>query len=473
MGSIASFSEKTLVRPSIPLVPGRISVTPLDQYMVRVILPMMVFFKVEDHSLRPVILDNLKKGLSRAIDELNILAADIIPLDPKDDTIQLEYHKDSGVWFHVKELPDVDYEDLERRNFPFSALPASQFAPSPLGHSARSPVMTLQATLINGGVVLTFGGHHVVMDAQGMGTFVAVWAKHVAAVSEGLVVPDEQRMGNESLDAFQLFGPRMERPLSEFPTYQVGPDRSYEDMQAKVLQKAVSGDHEGIAKLIRVSHWAMSQAKLEALRDATVPRTKEEASVTANATLSALIWKQVSRARRLTEKQVSQSSLITSVNVRRRVEPPLPLEYPGNAIALAKANATAEELEAPGVESLYALAKKVTASIDWWTPEEIWSLTGALQTCGNVANKLLPPLNYDVLVTAPARLGDMLKEARWGSELGDIKALRWAFPAFMDGFVIILPSIHDGIEIMLWTAPETAQRLKEDSEWTQWVTQLE
>ncbi|KAL6835312.1 transferase family domain-containing protein [Trichoderma camerunense] len=472
MGSIA-FSEMTLVRPSKAPVPGRISVTPLDQYMVRVILPMMVIFKIDEPSLRPIILQNLKRALSLAIDELTILAADIIPLDPANDTIQLEYGEDAGVWFHVKELPDVDYEDLAQRNFPFSALPASQFAPKPLGHSARSPVMTLQATLIKGGLVLTFGGHHVVMDAQGMGTFVAVWAKHVAAVSEGLVVTEKQQLHHDSLEASQLFGPRMERPLSEFPTYQTGPDRSYEHMQAKILQKAVAGDHDGIAKLIRVSHWAMSQEKLDALRDATVPRTKEEASVTANATLSALIWKQVTRARRLTEKQVASSSLLTSVNVRRRVDPPLAPEYPGNAIALAKANATAEELEAPGVESLYAIAKKVAASIEWWTPDELWSLTGALQTCGNVANKLLPPLNYDVLVTAPARLGDMLKEARWGPELGDIKALRWAFPAFMDGFVIILPSIHGGIEIMLWTAPETAMRLKEDADWTKWVTQLE
>lgn len=472
MGSIPLLTEKTLVRPSVAPVPGLVQVTPLDQYMVRVILPMMVIFKIDEPSLRPIILQNLKKALSLAIDELLILAADIIPLDPKNDTIQLEYRKDSGVWFHVKELPDVDYEDLARRNFPFSALPAAQFAPKPLGHSARSPVMTLQATFIKGGLVLTFGGHHVVMDAQGMGTFVEVWAKHVAAVSAGLTVPEEKRLGNDSLDAFQLFGPSMQRPLSEFPTYYPAQDRSYEHMQAKVLQKAVAGDHEGIAKLIHVSHWAMSQEKLEALQDATVPRSKEESSVTANATLSALIWKQVTRARRLTEKQVASSSLLTSVNVRRRVDPPLATEYPGNAIALARANATAVELEAPGVESLYAIAKKVAASIEWWTPDELWSLTGALQTCGDVANKLLPPLNYDVLVTAPSRLGDMLKEASWGSELGDIKALRWAFPAFMDGFVIVLPSIHGGIEIMLWTAPETTVRLKEDPDWTQWVTQL-
>jgi hypothetical protein len=474
MGSIPTLTESTLVRPSIAPVPGLVQVTPLDQYMVRVILPMMIFFKVDEPSLRPIILQNLKKALSLAIDELNILAADIIPLDPERNTIQLEYRKDSGVWFHVKELPDVDYEDLARRNFPFAALPASRFASQPLGHSERAPVMTLQVTLIKGGLVLTFGGHHVVMDAQGQGTFVAVWAKHMAAVSRGLVVPPEQWLGNDELDAFQLFAPSIDRPLSDFPLYHPIQDRSYEHLQAKVLQKAVAGDHEGIAKLIRVSHWAMSQEKMDELREATEPKTKDESSVTAHMTLSALIWKQVSKARQLTEKQVATSSLLTSVNLRRRVDPPLAPEYPGNAIALARATATAAELEAPGVELLHDIAKKVSASIEWWTADELWSLTGALQTCpGDIANKLLPSLNYDVLVTAPARLGEMLKEANWGPELGDIKALRWAFPAFIDGFVIVLPSLHGGLEIMLWTAPETTQRLVEDSDWTRWVTQLE
>ncbi|UKZ70736.1 uncharacterized protein TrAtP1_011707 [Trichoderma atroviride] len=478
MGSVPTLAESTLVQPSIPLVPGIVDVTPLDQYMVRVILPMMIFFKVDEPSLRPIILRNLKKALSLAIDELKILAAEIVPKDPVRNTIQLEYRKDSGVWFHVKELPDVDYEDLAGRNFPFAALPASQYASQPLGHSERAPVMTLQATLIKGGLVLTFGGHHVVMDAQGMGTFVEVWAKHVAAVSTGVVVHRNQWLTNEHLDAFQLYSPGMDRPLSEFPLYHPAKEGSYEklqaDLQVKVLQKATSGDHEGIAKLIRVSHWAMTQEKMDELCDVTLPKTKEESSVTSHATLSALIWKQVSKARRLTEKQVASSSLLTSVNLRRRVEPPLAPEYPGNAIALARANATTAELETPGVELVHELAKKVSASIEEWTADELWSLTGALQTHpGDISNKLLPSLNSDVLVTAPSRLGEMLKAANWGPELGDIKALRWAFPAFMDGFVIVLPSIHGGIEIMLWTAPETTRRLTEDPDWTKWVTQLE
>ncbi|KAK1252255.1 hypothetical protein MKX08_003442 [Trichoderma sp. CBMAI-0020] len=47
-----------------------------------------------------------QKALSLAIDELKILVAEIVPKDPVRNTIQLEYRKGSGVWFHVKELPD-------------------------------------------------------------------------------------------------------------------------------------------------------------------------------------------------------------------------------------------------------------------------------------------------------------------------------------------------------------------------------
>ncbi|KAK5993762.1 Acyltransferase easC-like protein [Cladobotryum mycophilum] len=465
-------TEKTLIRPSISLVPGRMPVTPLDQYMVRVILPMMCIFQIDEPSLKPIIVQNLQTGLSNAIDELSFLAANIVPDSEEQSSIQLEYDDDAGVWFHTKDLPDMRYEELARQNFPFSSLTAAKFVPDPMGHSAKCPVLTVQATFITGGLVLTFSGHHAIMDAQGMGTFASVWSKYVAAAAEGLGVNDDERLGEDSLDASSTFGPSMERPLAEFPTYWCAEERSYEKMQARILETAVAGDHDELAKLIRLSHWSMSQSKLEELRIATAPRTVTGTSVTANATLSALIWKHVSRARRLSERQIASSSLLSSVNVRRRMDPPLAVEYPGNAIVLARATMTAAELESPGVESLYGIAQKIADSVDWWTPDEIWSLTGAIQACDNVANGMIPPLDYDLLVTSPSRLGDVLGKSRWGAELGSIKALRWAFPAFMDGFVVILPSIHGGVEIMLWTAHETDQRLKADPAWTQWVTQL-
>jgi trichothecene 3-O-acetyltransferase len=466
-------TERVLIRPNIPLGSGFVKVSPLDQYMVRVILPMMCVFQVDQPALRPAILRNLQIGLANTIDEMNFLAANIVPESEERDSIQLEYDAENpGVWFYEKEDPEVQYETLAARNFPFSEMSVSRFVPEPRGHSNKSPVITVQATFITGGLIVTFSGHHAIMDAQGLGTFAQTWANHVNAESEGRLLLAEERLSEDALDGFSTFGGRSNRPISDFQTYWAAKDRPYEAAQAEIFQTAISGDHDRLKQLVPLSHWAMSKEALNALKEEAMPPSTADPAVTENAIISALIWRHVSRARQLSSCGAKSSSLLTSVNVRRRMDPQLAVEYPGNAIVLARATATAAEFDSNSGESLYRLAHKVVGSIDWWTPDQIWGLTGAIEASADVGNKMIPPLDYDLLVTSPSRLGDVLGKSVWGTELGKVKALRWAFPAFMDGFVVMLPGVHGGQEIMLWTDPAVSRQLKEDAQWTRWVEQL-
>lgn len=153
------------------------------------------------------------------------------------------------------------------------------------------------------------------------------------------------------------------------------------------------------------------------------------------------------------------------------MDPPLAVEYLGNTIVLGTATASVSELESSS--TLYAIARKIGDSIDWWTPNRIWELTGAIDACDSVANRLIPSMGYDVLVTSPSRLRYVLKFSKWGSELRSIKALRFAFPAFIDGFATYLPGFDGGLDIMIWTNKEVSGRLREDSEWAEWVTLVE
>ena len=229
----------------------------------------------------------------------------------------------------------------------------------------------------------------------------------------------------------------------------------------------MSGDHENLKSFVQLSHWYLSPENLISLGDSAVESNSSRPAVTENALVSAFIWRHVTKARRLSANGVARSSLYTSVNVRRRMDPPLAVEYPGNAIVLGTARASPSELESSS--TLYAIARKIGDSIDWWTPNRIWELTGAIDACDSVANKLIPSMGYDVLVTSPSRLVDVLKSSKWGSELGSIKALRFAFPAFMDGFATYLPSLDGGLDIMIWTNEEVSRRLREDDEWAEWV----
>ena len=463
---------KDLVRPNKPLSPISEPILPLDQYMVRIILPMMCVFQLESPLLRQAINTNLKAGLASTLDEMRFLAATIIP-DPEEfDSIQLEYDADeAGVWFYTQELPGFDYHALAQRDFAFSALPETEFVPHPRGHTKRCPVLTVLVTFITGGAVVTFNGHHAVMDAQGLGTFAQTWAKHVAAESEGRMVPEGERLTEAMLDASSTLGAPSIRSLDEFPPYKVAEMTGFEKTQRDVLQVAVSGDHEKLKRLVQLSHWYLSPENLISLVDSAVESNFSRPAVTENAIVSAFIWRHMTKARRLSASGVARSSLFTSVNVRRRMDPPLAVEYPGNAIVLGTATASTSELELSS--TLYAIARKIGDSIEWWTPNRIWELTGAIDACDSVANKLIPSVGYDILVTSPSRLGDVLKSSKWGSELGSIKALRFAFPAFMDGFATYLPGLNGGLDIMVWTNEEVSGRLREDNEWAERVKLVE
>jgi NRPS condensation-like uncharacterized protein len=93
----------------------------------------------------------------------------------------------------TQEQPEIDYHALERRNFPPSAFPLKLVMPEPRVHcSKRSPVLTVLATFIADGLLLTLNGHHSVMDGARITTLVKTLGKHVAAVSQGRFLSSEE-----------------------------------------------------------------------------------------------------------------------------------------------------------------------------------------------------------------------------------------------------------------------------------------
>jgi hypothetical protein len=462
--------QQTIVRPSIPLGHSYTKLTPLDQYMVRVILPMICVFQLDSDVDRSDVVHNLQAGLVHTIDEINILAAYVIPEDPRRGTIQLEFEEDAGVNFFVRDMPDVQFEDLAKRHFPFSDMEKSGYCPEPLGHTEKSPVMTVQVTFITGGLVLAFNGHHSVLDAQALGTFAQTWARNVHAESRGWTIASSDRLQTGCLDGSYLLGGRCEKLLQEFQTYKAIPNCHFQETQRHILESAMNGNRGQQGYSVKLSHWILPLNEIDRLKQTNQPPSQDLPFMTENSLISALVWRYITRARRSAGIAVDKSSILSSVNVRRRVDPPLPLEYVGNAIVLARANASVEKLLSEKSGSLYELAYDITDSVDWWTSDRIWELAGTIDASDYVCNLIYPTSGCDVLVTSPSRLGEVLGNASWGDDLGPIQALRFSFPAFMDGFVVVLPSIGGGQEIMTWVDPRVKMCLEQDSEWLQWVS---
>jgi hypothetical protein len=164
------------------------------------------------------------------------------------------------------------------------------------------------------------------------------------------------------------------------------------------------------------------------------------------------------------------NSFINTVNVRRRLDPPLPLEYLGNALVHAKTSAATVDVESAEPGMLYKLAKQITDAIEWWTSERVWELIGAIESSVMVS-KVEPDMDNfqgpDLEVTSTAAMGDVFR-ADWGCGLGRVRALRYAYAPVKDGWVNVLPQRKDaGIELLIALEKSTIKHLRQDKEWLQ------
>ncbi|KAJ5752229.1 hypothetical protein N7520_009146 [Penicillium odoratum] len=461
--------QKIIVRPTYPIVPGVEDLGPLDQYTVRMYMPIACLFRVDSPALRPKILQDLQAGLSRTIDDINFLAANIIPQSEETDTIQLEYGDNPGVSFYYQVIEAVEYQALFASHFLFSPEFVEQFVPEPQLHQQpRSPVLTAKVTFITGGLILTINPHHSILDAHGVAQIIHLWARHTAAESEGRTLGEGERPTPESIDPY-FAGGHGPRERSEFNPYQVSPDIDYVATQADIMRRVLSGDKTRPELIPKASHWLISPSLLNKLHATASSPSANMPTVTQNSVIAALIWQRMIATWQVLGHEMKSSALRTTVNLRRRMDPPLPAGYLRNVIVLSGATVDIQHMQTISSDPVYYLARQIGDSIEWWTPERIWDFTSAIDSWPDKNGRIFPPVGRDVFVTTPSQLGELVWESRWGRELGAVQALRSAATAYLDGTTLVLPTADGGRDIMIFTTTEVIEILKNDTAWTTWV----
>jgi trichothecene 3-O-acetyltransferase len=148
------------ITPQVPLIPGLQKLPPLDQIAPPAFASPVLIFRVKSEDARKSIIEDLQDGLAKTIEEMPFIAADVIPENVDRGTIQLEIKEGAGIWFYINDLPDLEFEALERRKFAPAALPFKSLVPEPRQHSfVRSPVLTIQGTFVRGGLLLVSADH--------------------------------------------------------------------------------------------------------------------------------------------------------------------------------------------------------------------------------------------------------------------------------------------------------------------------
>ena len=469
---------ETFVRPSTQLVPETMTLSPFDQFNGRHYLPLFVVFKQPDNKLSEVIISELQEGLAKLLSEIPFLAGNVVTKDESRDLLTLEIPEDGGVLFKVKRMVDaddgpvLDFEELERAEFPVDAFNPMVMCPRSFLPDAVAPCLLFQVNLIRGGVVLATHFHHSVVDGEGAMTIISQWAKHVTAVSDGRVLPESDLLPAEALDRTVLFPENDSRcELCDFTSFQDGRNMSLNGESCWNVGERMEMTGVEEAKIVKGVSWFFTKENLQQIEEKAMPRKPNIPKMTESSILTAFLFRHYTLARRLDQQGIDEASFHYPCNIRSRIEPPLHPQYLGNSVVPSRALLPLSEICSSAEDTLYRIASAISSSIDWWSSDRIWELIGAMEAWPRVTEiertmdlNCKTDLHVTNLSTFP------VLESYWGPNLRTIVAFKLPAMALMDGYGLIMPRRADGgLEVILYMDGETLDVLKEDEEFTQYA----
>jgi trichothecene 3-O-acetyltransferase len=464
-----------LLRPTPPLIPESVRLSPLDQAPIRRMIQMILCFKLEANASREVIATELQQGLINLLPEAPFLAGNLTVEDKERYTIQLEVPHDAGVEFRITDLTQLEgyatFDELEKAWIPPSSLNSAMLVPQlPNSHPRRC--LLVQANFISGGLLLTTSAHHSVMDAGGVFSFLKHWSRHTAAVSEARILFADQVLPDVTLDRSLLSNGTQTCDVTDYNMLIKGPripkafatstfDIANEETMITSPPKSLRGQQ---------AYWYISRDKLRDLQMMAKPTNQSDPELTENSTLSAFLWQEVSRARNLEQRGFQKTMLRSMCDIRGRLDPPLHPDYLGNAYIHFKTDTSTAELLSVRADALYQTALRISDSVKWWNSDRIWAFMGAVEAYPGLSG-VRDPGAYagpDLLISNMSQMP--LHEFSWGRNLGTVHTLRSLDKVKVIGWVAICPRLPDGgLEILTCLEPDTLERLRHSAEFTRFI----
>ncbi|KAF3938817.1 hypothetical protein ABW19_dt0204591 [Dactylella cylindrospora] len=344
---------------------------------------------------------------------------------------------------------------LRQQNFPFRLLDESIIAPAttlPLpGRDPIQRVILLQATIITGGVIVTFLGHHAVMDGIGQGEVMRLLSK---ACRNDTFAPEEIRIGNL---------PRRHIIPTFNESYKPGPELAHQIVPSP---PPLPSDPITPPK----STWAyciFSSPSLAGLKAAALSHLTS-GYVSTDDVLTALIWQSVTRSRLSRIGPDSKVTFARAVDVRRYIG--IPATYTGLAQNMTYHSFSAKELvEAP----LGVIASDFRAAIDPKTSTLEYATKSYATYVERTSDKSSINLTATFNLSTDIMLSSWAKfpcyELDFGLGLGPPEAVRRPQFTPLEGLMYLMPRKPDGeIALALCLRDEDLKSLSEDHEFTKY-----
>ncbi|KAL1865834.1 hypothetical protein Plec18167_009272 [Paecilomyces lecythidis] len=495
--------KKYLVRPEIPFE-DTYPLSPADvQIPLRYIRKVFVYSldHEENHESTKAI-DNLASRLQESLKSYLRPLSDgdfAFPqllgrvIEPEDGNPYIYVNRSSAIRFIVVSRPEISLDHLQpEKRFPDHASWIDYFATglnlSEMKKEPNAPEsFVVQLTSIRGGIVLTAQVSHRITDGYGFAGFIRRWFSRARAVS-----------------AFQINEPRSEKPLAlsihDRKSLKWDIDKArmgivaasvkkwevhYAESMAATAQNSLIGDGTVETKIFWIAH-----ERIEVLRNligqyTPLPPTAFEAIVT-------FAWRCLSRVRSepnansFTQTRRKISAGMFGADSRRRLNPPLPIEYFGNATALIVARLPVSILSSAQPATIHSVIEEVQNSLRKDTTD-----SNMREVMRHVAQNLKMgrgiPLDLpgnDFIFNSWEHLYSSTDELDLA--IGQFRAVRYLMDApITPSYLLILPSFGQrkrmgaarnhssdyagGLELKLNLPRHQMEKLENDEEWTRYV----
>ena len=445
-----------------------------QQPLLNIYTQICLCFSVADASSHSAIITTLTRGLERLSASFPWLAGKLInegagegnsgifkikPFEKIPCLVVKEYRHDPSI-------PTMDV--LRRANFPFSMLDESLVAPrktipesSDDSASEPTPVFLLQANFITGGLLLTFVGHHRVMDMTGQGQIIHLFSK---ACRNEQFTSEELSSGN--LDRRNII------PLLD-DSYEHGSELAHQIMKPTPSHSNPNSTNGPPASPppsnSTWAYFAFNRTSLTALKSlATKTITIPSGYISTDDALSAFIWQSVIRTRLPRLSPTAGSKFARAVDVRRYLD--IPQAYSGLVQNMTYHTYTLQKLVE---EPLGSVASELRLAVDPKTSNLGYN-THALATFLDrtpdksvVSITATLDLSADIMLSSWARVD--CYELDFNLGLGKPEAVRRPRFVPFESLIYLMPTSLDGeIAVAVCLRDEDMERLRADEEFAKY-----
>jgi len=365
----------------------------------------------------------------------------------------------TGLDIIVKDL-DMTYRDVIERNAPMEMLHGQllstrsdmtriyDFSKTP------GPVMVLQLSFVQGGVIITFAAAHNIMDLNGLGTFISLFGR----ISTGEeVTKNEMEWGNvDRKRLFSLLDPTEKELDHSMLIVDPTEKKSGRGNPALLPSKAIWA-------YVRFKREKLSNFKTTMLCDInTEPGQAGSEWLSTDDVLSAFIWKHITLARQA--RCSPKSTLCRVINARRLLSPPVSTYYLGHLVSCTYNTTSLQNLTIQPLSVTALALRKTLLQQNDYAIRSFNTFIHRHENKGVINYTARMDLSRDLLISSGASLG--VSNVDFGPLLGKPDCVRRPRWDAAEGVVYFMPKSRDGdIDAAICLRCDDWEILKADKAW--------